>query len=144
MLQRLCAQRAIDCRIADEYRANGDKVSASRIRALLLDGEAEEAAALLGRPFSFSGIVRHGKALGRTLGFPTLNVPLPDTLRCPAPGVYICRVLLRGAWHAVRVELLAHTRPMRAFESWAALAKQVDSDKENARDWFLSRPDGLF
>ena len=44
----------------------------------------------------------------------------------------------------VRVELLAHTRPMRAFESWEALAKQVDSDKENARDWFLSRPDGLF
>lgn len=170
MLQRLCAQRKIACRIADEYRANGDKVSASRIRALLLDGEAEEAAALLGRPFAFSGTVRHGKALGRTLGFPTLNVPLPDTLLCPAPGVYICRVLLRGAWHAgvcnvsperlcevhmlahdedaygqtVRVELLAHTRPMRAFESWEALAKQVDSDKENARDWFLSRPDGLF
>ena len=169
-LRTLCARRGIACRIADEYRADGEKVSASRIRALLLSGEAEKAAALLGRPFAFSGVVQHGKALGRTLGFPTLNVLLPDTLLCPAPGVYLCRVLLRGAWHAgvcnvsperlceahmlahnedaygqdVRVELLAHTRPMRAFESWEKLAKQVESDKENARNWFLSRPDGLF
>ena len=169
-LLALCAQRGIGCRIADEYRADGEKVSASRIRTLLLAGACEQAAALLGRPFAFSGIVRHGKALGRTLGFPTLNVLLPDTLICPAPGVYICRVLLRGAWHAgvcnisperlcevhmlahnedaygqeVRVELLAHTRPMQAFPSWDALAKQVDFDKENARNWFLSRPDGLF
>ena len=169
-LRTLCASRGIACAVADEYRENGEKLSSSRIRNLLLSGEAEQAAALLGRPFAFSGEVLHGKALGRTLGFPTLNVPLPPTLVLPEPGVYICRVCLRGTWHAgvgnlsperlcevhmlahgedaygqtVRVELLSHTRPMRAFESWDALTKQVEIDKENARNWFLSRPDGLF
>ena len=170
LLSSLCESRGIAYAIAPEVRLEDEKISSSRIRALLQDGQAEKAARIMGRPFAFSGIVRHGKALGRTLGFPTLNVPLPASVLLPKAGVYLCRVRLRGTWHAgvcnisperlcevhmlthnedaygveARVELLSFTRPMRAFESWDLLKKQVDLDKESARNWFLSRPDGLF
>jgi riboflavin kinase/FMN adenylyltransferase len=62
-------------------------ISASRIRRLLQDGYPERAAALLGRPFSIRGPVTHGDKRGRTIGFPTANVPLGQHLE-PARGVY--------------------------------------------------------
>jgi riboflavin kinase/FMN adenylyltransferase len=62
-------------------------VSATRIRRLLQDGYPERASALLGRPFSIRGIVAHGDKRGRTIGFPTANIPLGRHLE-PARGVY--------------------------------------------------------
>ena len=68
-------------------------VSSSRIRRLLQDGYPERAAALLGRPWTIRGTVEHGDARGRTIGFPTANVPLGRHLE-PARGVYAVRVQL--------------------------------------------------
>ncbi len=68
-------------------------VSSSRIRRLLQDGYPERAAALLGRPWTIRGPVEHGDARGRTIGFPTANVPLGRHLE-PARGVYAVRVRL--------------------------------------------------
>jgi len=62
-------------------------ISATRIRRLLQDGYPERAAAMLGRPFSIRGEVSHGDKRGRTIGFPTANVPLGRHLE-PARGVY--------------------------------------------------------
>ncbi len=62
-------------------------ISSSRIRRLLQDGYPERAAALLGRPYSIRGEVMHGDARGRTVGFPTANIPLGRHLE-PARGVY--------------------------------------------------------
>ena len=62
-------------------------ISATRIRRLLQDGYPERAAALLGRPFSIRGEVMHGDKRGRTIGFPTANLPLGRHLE-PARGVY--------------------------------------------------------
>ena len=62
-------------------------ISATRIRRLLQDGYPERATALLGRPFSIRGEVTHGEKRGRTIGFPTANVPLGRHLE-PARGVY--------------------------------------------------------
>ncbi len=62
-------------------------ISATRIRRLLQDGYPERAAALLGRPFSIRGEVSHGDKRGRTIGFPTANVPLGRHLE-PDRGVY--------------------------------------------------------
>jgi riboflavin kinase/FMN adenylyltransferase len=66
-------------------------ISSTRIRRLLQDGYPERASALLGRPWAISGIVTHGDQRGRTLGFPTANVPLGRHLE-PARGVYAVRV----------------------------------------------------
>ena len=62
-------------------------ISSTRIRRLLQDGYPERAAALLGRPWAIRGQVAHGDKRGRTIGYPTANVPLGRHLE-PARGVY--------------------------------------------------------
>lgn len=71
-------------------------ISSTRIRALLQKGSVEEAAACLGRLYSFCLPVVHGKELGRTLGFPTVNQELPASLALPAPGTYATAVMIDG------------------------------------------------
>ncbi|MDE2334412.1 MAG: bifunctional riboflavin kinase/FAD synthetase [Rhodospirillales bacterium] len=68
-------------------------VSSTRIRRLLQDGYPQRAAALLGRPWTIRGPVEHGDARGRTIGFPTANVPLGRHLE-PARGVYAVQARL--------------------------------------------------
>jgi riboflavin kinase/FMN adenylyltransferase len=62
-------------------------ISSSRIRAALRAGDCETAARLLTRPFAVRGIVQHGDKLGRTIGYPTANLPLGTYLR-PRYGIY--------------------------------------------------------
>ena len=62
-------------------------ISSTRIRRLLQDGYPERAAADLGRPWALRGVVAHGDKRGRTIGFPTANVPLGRHLE-PTRGVY--------------------------------------------------------
>ncbi len=69
------------------------KFSSSEVRHALAEGRPDRAAEILGRPFAIEGIVQEGKKLGRTLGFPTLNVPLGDYAR-PRFGVYATRTRL--------------------------------------------------
>ena len=68
-------------------------LSSTRIRRLLQDGYPERAAAQLGRPWLIRGQVTHGDARGRTIGFPTANVPLGRHIE-PARGVYAVHVHL--------------------------------------------------
>jgi riboflavin kinase/FMN adenylyltransferase len=68
-------------------------LSSTRIRRLLQDGYPERATAALGRPWAIRGIVGHGDKRGRTIGFPTANVPLGRHLE-PARGVYAVLVRL--------------------------------------------------
>jgi riboflavin kinase / FMN adenylyltransferase len=65
-----------------------DNVSSSRIRELVLSGDPERAAALLGRPPEVEGTVARGDARGRDLGFPTANLDVPEGLLVPPDGVY--------------------------------------------------------
>ena len=91
-LQRLCAERAITCRIAEAVSAHGaaGKISSSDVRQALREGDPARAAALLGRPFAIEGAVTKGDQRGRTIGFPTANVALGPYVR-PAFGVYATR-----------------------------------------------------
>ncbi len=68
-------------------------LSSSRIRRDLRDGYPERAAVELGRPWAIRGVVMHGDERGRTIGFPTANVPLGRHLE-PARGVYAVTVRL--------------------------------------------------
>ncbi len=67
---------------------DGIPVSSTRIRTALASGRIEEATLLLGHPHAVAGKVVPGKGIGRTLGFPTINVILPDGLVRPPFGVY--------------------------------------------------------
>ncbi len=74
-------------------------LSSTRIRRVLQDGYPERATAELGRPWTIRGEVMHGDKRGRTIGFPTANVPLGRHLE-PARGVYAVRVRLAdGTFH---------------------------------------------
>ena len=69
---------------------DGEIVSSSHIRGLVLAGEVSEANRLLGAPFQLRGDVVHGDERGRELGFPTANLIPEETLVCPGHGVYAC------------------------------------------------------
>jgi riboflavin kinase / FMN adenylyltransferase len=69
---------------------DGEIVSSSHIRGLVLAGEVDQATDLLGAPFQLRGEVVHGDERGRELGFPTANLVPMETLVCPGHGVYAC------------------------------------------------------
>jgi riboflavin kinase / FMN adenylyltransferase len=69
---------------------DGEVVSSSHIRGLVLAGELREANRLLGTAFELRGEVVHGDRRGRELGFPTANLVPDETLACPGHGVYAC------------------------------------------------------
>jgi riboflavin kinase/FMN adenylyltransferase len=69
---------------------DGEIVSSSHIRGLVLAGEVGSAAELLGAPFQLRGEVVHGDERGRELGFPTANLIPDEALACPGHGVYAC------------------------------------------------------
>jgi riboflavin kinase/FMN adenylyltransferase len=68
-----------------------DAISSSRIRALLGQGDVAEAAGLLGYRYTVEAEISHGKKLGRTLGFPTANMALPEGTGL-AHGIYAVRL----------------------------------------------------
>ena len=65
-----------------------DRVSSTRIRGALIEGDATEARELLGRPHRLEGVVMHGNKRGRTIGYPTANLGVAPGLLIPADGVY--------------------------------------------------------
>lgn len=67
------------------------RISSSAVRAALAEGRLDAAAALLGRPYTISGHVTHGRKLGRVLGFPTLNLRMPFE-RPAVAGIFAVRV----------------------------------------------------
>ena len=71
---------------------NGKRISSTAVRQALANDDLALAETLLGHPFSITGRVVHGDALGRTIGFPTANLPLRRTV-CPVKGVYAVQVL---------------------------------------------------
>jgi riboflavin kinase / FMN adenylyltransferase len=142
---------------------DGEIVSSSHIRALVLAGEVDVAARFLGAPFQIRGEVVHGDHRGRELGFPTANVVPDEALVCPGHGVYAARaddacaavnVGVRptfGTGRAVliesflidrdvdlygqtlRVDFLQRLRGERRFDSVETLIEQMHRDVEMTR-----------
>ena len=76
-----------------------EKISSTRIRKSLQDGDMEQVRALLGRAFEVPGIVIHGDKRGRTMGFPTANVQAMEGCYIPATGVYAVKILVQNEWY---------------------------------------------
>jgi riboflavin kinase/FMN adenylyltransferase len=150
-------------RVAPLVEVDGEIVSSSHIRGLVLAGEVDTAAHFLGRPFSMRGEVVHGDERGRELGFPTANLVPDERLVCPGHGVYAALADGRPAavsigvrptfgsgrhelvevhvldfdgdlyGHRLTVDFLARLRGERRFESAEALVAQMDDDVAAAR-----------
>lgn len=89
---RVCGDR-FDFDVVETPIVNvhGTEVRSSAIRAAIASGGVALAARMLGRPFEIEGTVVPGDSRGRTIGFPTANITMPDGLVRPAPGVYAVR-----------------------------------------------------
>ena len=87
MLEEFGLGHGLKVKVAPSLVLDDSPVSSSRIRHALSEGNIKEVNQMLGRPYKVSGLVISGKALGRTLGFPTLNLQWNPQAR-PAFGVY--------------------------------------------------------
>jgi riboflavin kinase / FMN adenylyltransferase len=151
---------------------DGEIVSSSHIRGLVLAGEVREANLLLGAPFQLSGEVVHGDERGRDLGFPTANLIPDEALVCPGHGVYACLADGRPAAVSIgvrptfttgrgelieaylldfdgdlygsemRIEFLERLRGERRFGSAEALVGQMHRDVELTRELVGAEPQG--
>ncbi|MGE8721277.1 bifunctional riboflavin kinase/FAD synthetase [Leptospira terpstrae] len=81
------------------------KISSSLIRGFLEKGEMEEAKILLGRNYHITGLVFEGAKRGRTIGFPTANIKVPEDKLLPAIGVYACFAKFGGKDHKGMVNI---------------------------------------
>ncbi len=84
----LTADERFETRIAQLLEVDGEVVSSSHIRGLVLGGAVEYAGHLLGDPFTLAGEVVHGDERGRTLGYPTANLVPDAAYVTPGHGVY--------------------------------------------------------
>jgi riboflavin kinase/FMN adenylyltransferase len=160
----LAADRRFETVVHPLLEVDGEIVSSSHIRGLLLAGEVGEANELLGAPFQLSGEVVQGDQRGRQLGFPTANLIPDETLVCPGHGVYACLAAGRPAavsigvrptfntgrgelieayildfdediyGRTLRIEFLERLRGERRFDSAEALVEQMRHDVERTRE----------
>ena len=160
----LAADERFETRVVPLVEVEGEIVSSSHIRALVLAGEVELARRFLGSPFQLRGEVVQGDRRGRELGFPTANIVPDEALVCPGHGVYVARaggdcaavsVGVRptfGTGRAVLVEayildrevdlygqmlkidFVTRIRGERRFDSVEALIEQMHRDVERTRE----------
>jgi riboflavin kinase/FMN adenylyltransferase len=159
----LASDDRFQTRVVPLVEVDGEIVSSSHIRGLVLAGEVELAARFLGGPFQLRGTVVEGDRRGRTLGFPTANIVPDEALVCPGHGIYAARTpeacaavsigvrptfgtgraLLVEAYlldwdqdlygRELRIDFLARLRGERRFDSPEALIEQMRSDVERTR-----------
>ena len=91
-LQELCGELGVGCDIIPKVEKEGITISSTYIRTLVAQGEMERANEFLGHPHTLTDRVSHGKKLGSTLGFPTVNLHFQPGVLVPAHGVYATRV----------------------------------------------------
>ncbi|GAJ25455.1 riboflavin kinase [Liquorilactobacillus sucicola DSM 21376 = JCM 15457] len=77
-------------------KKDGHKVGSTAIREYIDEGDLNSANYLLGYTYQTSGTVVHGKQRGRKLGFPTINLDIPDNERIPGEGIYAVEVMIVG------------------------------------------------
>ena len=157
-LEELGVEHGFAVRVVESLRVGGIHVSSTAIREMVERGDLRDASRLLGRPFSITGRVVKGKALGRELGIPTANLQV-DGMAVPPPGVYAVRVIRAGRvhggvlnidWHCgVEVNIFGFrqniygedvevifgdlVREERVFSNLAELAGQIRCDIEIAK-----------
>ena len=108
-LREFCREFGLCCTVIPQQDLDGSRISSTRIRNLLENGDVAEANRLLGHPHMFSGPVTEGKQLGRTIGIPTANLCFEAGLLVPKLGVYATKVTVDGREYAAVTNI--GTRP---------------------------------
>jgi riboflavin kinase/FMN adenylyltransferase len=160
----LAADGRFETRVVPLVEVDGEIVSSSHIRGLVLAGEVEPAAHFLGSRFQLRGEVVHGDERGRELGFPTANITPDELLVLPGHGIYVARagdacaavsIGVRPTFgtgraplveaylldrqvdlygQVLRLDFVSRLRGERRFDSREALIEQMQRDVELARE----------
>jgi riboflavin kinase/FMN adenylyltransferase len=91
MLQQAGSEHGFQVVSMHTFNIDGERVSSTRVRAALANGDLEAAEKLLGRPYRMCGRVAHGDKIGRTIGIPTANIFL-HRKRSPLHGIFVVEV----------------------------------------------------
>ncbi len=167
VLEAFGARHGFEVETMPDVLFHGVRVSSSAVRAALAAGDLAGAERLLGHPYTISGRVAHGAKLGRSLGFPTANIPL----RRPPPlsGIFAVEVdgLGRGVaslglrptvnpvplpllevhlfdWDGelygahLRVRFVKKLREERKYDGLEALKRAIAGDARDAREYFAN------
>jgi riboflavin kinase / FMN adenylyltransferase len=162
--QMLAEDERFSTRVTPLLEVDGEIVSSSHIRGLVLAGEVEPASRFLGTSFQMRGEVVSGDQRGRELGFPTANLVPDDAFVCPGHGVYACLADGRPAavdvgvrptfvtgrgelveayildfqgdlyGKQMRLDFLSRLRGERRFQSAEELVEQMHRDVERTRE----------
>jgi len=95
MLENMGKEHGFEVSSHDTFEIDGERVSSGRVRQALLESDFVLAEALLGRPYAIRGVVSKGEQRGRTIGFPTANIVLPEMLLA-VNGVYAVKASLNN------------------------------------------------
>ena len=96
MLAAYAEKNGYELTVVSKEMFGNREISSTYIREELEKGHLENVNQMLGYPYTISGMVEHGKQLGRTLGFPTLNVHPSDEKMLPPKGVYMTNTFVDG------------------------------------------------
>jgi riboflavin kinase/FMN adenylyltransferase len=91
-IKQTCEELGLYCEQVQPFTIDNKVISSQKIRKCLIEGNIDEANSMLGYRYSLTGIVVHGKKLGRTIGFPTANIELKSLKLVPHDGVYAVEV----------------------------------------------------
>ncbi len=95
-IESFCKENEIGFDKIPAVEKDGEIVSSSLIRNYIKAGEMEKAETMLGRPFSISGRINHGRNIGSKIGYPTINLKMPDGIAVPSFGVYATKTLVKN------------------------------------------------
>ena len=95
MLRGMAAGR-FDVAVVDPVKVNGQVVSSTLIREKIMNGDVEAVPELLGRNFTIRGTVIHGNEIGRSIGFPTCNIVIDESMAALPNGVYMTYCYVEG------------------------------------------------
>ncbi|MGA2059927.1 MAG: bifunctional riboflavin kinase/FAD synthetase [Thermoguttaceae bacterium] len=104
VLKGFCAHSKVRLVVAEPVEVDGQVVSSSKIRALIIQGRMAQARQMLGRPYRIRGLVVRGAGRGAKLGFPTANITAIDTL-LPPDGIYAGRAWVDQSAYAAAISL---------------------------------------
>ena len=96
LLAGFCREKGLPWAIVPGQDLDGARISSTRIRLLLEQGQIAQATRLLGHRHTLSGTVVPGRGLGHTIGIPTANLQVPEGILLPKSGVYACQALAEG------------------------------------------------
>ncbi|MFS0561164.1 bifunctional riboflavin kinase/FAD synthetase [Terribacillus sp. 179-K 1B1 HS] len=99
-LQEAATQQAFSYEAVAKVESEKEKISSTKIRQLVSDGEVEAAIELLGHPLTLTGEVITGDQRGRTIGYPTANIRIEEDYFLPKVGVYAVDIMIKGKTYA--------------------------------------------